>query len=370
MLKSANKSVLFAVNFAPLLRLLAIVGFLLTAVIGTACNDCKEDNPAKCETTCDRKGECDITYRHNADGAIVQMDRKCRLLSDKDEQRCAACRDQVRSEDGKNLSQTCIVCNLCNNDFQCIDNEDCQGTTPYCQRGVCVHCRDDSDCLNKDATRPRCTSDGCVRCLKDTECQSKELPQCYDGLCVTCRCPTLQPNKPLCWQKADFFVECVECLEDADCKLPKPTCSRETHTCTPQCQKNSDCATDQFCHEGLCSVCKEHADCKDPQRPRCVQGACLCINDSDCGSAYPICSKQMCVECVRDGDCPVGFPRCASGQCQLKLCNSNADCTSSSDYALCRRVGRVDVCVGCTSDQDCSGGWRCDLVSFTCRNLP
>ncbi len=309
-------------------------------------------------------GECTIKYTYDENGNLSKAERSCTLLKNNDPEQCAKCRDIKKNKEGKIISKVCIVCNLCGSDFQCLSDSDCGKSAPFCQQGECVPCRSNGDCT--DPLKPHCTPEGCRQCLSDAHCPNKQLPSCVDGTCLPCACPLKDPKKPKCLKLSNGQTLCVQCLKDDDCPATKPLCDTDSNTCKAECSKDSDCPSDKFCSDGRCAECSQHSDCKDPQKPRCFQGQCLCLKNSDCPSQYPICSKKTCRECLKDNDCPPGFPICSDGKCRLRPCIKDSDCPTPT-HNLCRELAQRKVCVGCLKDSDCDKNSRCDLKSMTCR---
>lgn len=476
-----------------LLWLGSLLGLGLLSVVSVSCNECTEENQAKCDDSCSRHADCEITYSYNDKGDLIKLTRSCRWVETEDVTKCGTCSQQQRNEKNKLLSQHCVACNVCNKEFQCLEDKDCKENAPYCRSGICSACKTSNDC--KDKNRPLCTDAGCTctqnsdcpgdtlpvctndkdsknpkrcgcskdgdcgkkeypvclvdeqicGCSKDADCKDINYPQCYEKKCVVCRCPTIQPKRPFCLKKTDGSVVCAECLEDNECTTPglrrcdtvsnscvsckqdsdckdtdKPSCDKETGTCvscrcakldpskpvclkqaddtvlcvacvkddncqapTPKCnvsknqcesacQKDGDCANNQFCVQGQCVSCRDRNDCQDPQLPRCVSGTCQCLNDKDCPGEFPVCSDsgKRCVECQKNGDCSAGFPVCSvSGVCELLSCdpaNGGKECVSVPGRPYCRQLGRRFHCVGCTKDSECQNNEGCDLSKFIC----
>lgn len=343
--------------------LLVSLGVMLLA----SCEQpCTEEVTERCQKECDRIGRCAITFTWTSAGALSKTERVCRWESKPDPKTCGECKDIKKDDKGNVLSKSCVVCNLCSEDFECLENSECKDPSPICDQGVCVGCLKNSDCDDNDAGAA-CVNGTCVGCSDDADCTENSKPQCHENKCVSCRCSEMDDTKPQCLKK-DGKVSCVECIKDDDCKAPKPTCDIKTNTCTAECTKDGDCSDGKKCDGGSCVECAENSDCTDPQKPRCLKGVCLCTADNDCPSNYPSCNSNVCVECTRDGDCGKEFPICKNGACELQECdpaNAGKDCLIPG--LSCRRVGRKNVCVACSDDIDCQNGTKCDVTCFCCK---
>ncbi len=343
-------------------KLVCTVFLFFGGAYSCSSEQCKDKSDPKCKDSCEKLGECQIKYFYRKDGSLIKRVRICELLKESAAGDCGKCWNEERDKEGKLLKKTCVVCNLCNSDFQCLEDGDCGESAPYCQRGKCVPCRNNGDC--KDSLKPFCSKMGCLQCLSDRDCKDPLLPSCIGGQCMPCNCKEKEPNKPKCLKLKTGEVRCVQCKGDSDCSPPTPICKE--NTCRAECKTDRDCPSGLFCFKGKCSECLEHSDCKNPQKPRCFKGTCLCLKDSDCPSKYPVCSDKKCYACLKDRDCPPGFPICSGGICSLKPCQSDADCTLAT-HSSCRKLAQRKVCVGCLRDSDCEKGETCDLEAMTCK---
>jgi hypothetical protein len=92
-------------------------------------------------------------------------------------------------------------------------------------------------------------------------------------------------------------------------------------------------------------VCETAADCENPGRPYCVQGACH--------------------ECDGPSACTAELPRCSLDELACKGCVADADCARYSDTPRC---GPDGACVGCVRDAQCENPRPvCDLDAQACR---
>lgn len=343
--------------------MLLLVCVALLMALGVGCENCEDEN-ARCYTQCDRVGECSITYTYTPEGKLTNTQRECLWSTKPESETCAACSDFTKDEDGNVLSKKCIVCNLCNEDFECLNDDECKSDKPICDRGVCVGCRTNADCTEDGAKL--CVNGNCEECAEDQDCSSSSTPQCDKNRCVSCRCSSTNKEKPQCLKADDGTVSCVECLVDAHCAAPRPVCDTQTNTCAAQCASDSDCGLGQKCDKGSCLECTSDADCLDSQKPRCLEGICGCSTKDDCSSAFSACADKKCVVCSRNSDCTNStFPICRSGVCDHKLCNKAEDCLFPGQ--LCRQIGNRAVCVECGGDADCDDGKKCDISCFCCK---
>ena len=326
-----------------------------------ACTDTGAGNDEVAVQTCDLEGVCTIKY--DTANSTTLGERTCALRTEKGKT-CGDCWDYQFDSDGNVTQKTCVICKLCNADFDCIEDENCPTAAPFCQQGTCVSCQSNSDC---DTEKPFCIEGGCQACRKDNDCTKEALPQCEDGVCVACKCSSTDKTKPYCLKKeADQSVDCVACLKDSHCGATTPKCDTTEYVCKPFCTKDSDCASNEFCDSGKCLQCRASSDCTSAKQPLCVEGVCMCEKDSDCPAGFGKCESGNCIQCSQSSDCPEGFTRCVSGECLLQLCSESAECTNPN-YGKCKRIGPNTFCVGCLQDSDCDNGKSCDTTVFLCR---
>lgn len=123
--------------------------------------------------------------------------------------------------------------------------------------------------------------------------------------------PPLSPEPSAC--PPDHLVnaeaQCVECLEDGDCKGGKPGCL--TGTCV-ECTLDEHCPMDKHCNSfvGRCARgCSDAEPCDEKGAPVCdaTRGLCVeCVENTDCEKPdKPICegASGVCVECVENANC-------------------------------------------------------------------
>lgn len=151
----------------------------------------------------------------------------------------------------------------------CLDDEDCDQTTPLCHPGlnVCVVCLQNAHCPE---AAPVCDGDTltCTTCFADTHCIDNN--GCTEDFCVDRACahqptPAGTPCTGGVCDGNGGSPACIECIDDADCGGDKPFCRLVTDQCV-ECLNFGDCADDgdpctlTECIEGVC-IHQPQADC-------------------------------------------------------------------------------------------------------------
>lgn len=104
-------------------------------------------------------------------------------------------------------------------------------------------------------------------------------------------------------------AQCVECLDDSNCKGGKPACL--TGVCV-ECTVDEQCPVDKACNSvvGKCArACGDAQPCDEKGAPLCdaARGLCVeCVEGADCEKPdKPVCetASGLCVECVTDANC-------------------------------------------------------------------
>ncbi|MEW5855450.1 MAG: Ig-like domain-containing protein, partial [Myxococcota bacterium] len=346
-------------------------------------NDCSGATPA-CETTGVYAGRCVECTATDGDAcvapAVCNTDASSPLLDT-----CVEC-----SEDS-HCPQEAPVCNPGTGQCaeQCTDDDDCAFPTPICALpgnilyGACVECLVDSQCpagLHCDNTR----TDTCVECLRDSHCPTGERCDLGSHTCGACvvdaHCPESAPicdpatrtcrgcenngecegDTPQCVESGSAAGRCAECSSDADCPEATPICDQETNTCRI-CESNADCTGDLR----VCATTGTKAG-------RCVQ--CTDDDTQACTDATPVCdmtagpSENTCVSCLANNHCPSTRPFCDPGTHQCtEECTDNSQCNGTTPVCAPSGQRNAGTCVGCTGDEHCANGTRCDTaVSNTC----
>eukprot|EP00092_Neocalanus_flemingeri_P018888 GFUD01020456.1.p1 GENE.GFUD01020456.1~~GFUD01020456.1.p1 ORF type:complete len:398 (+),score=59.83 GFUD01020456.1:93-1286(+) len=194
------------------------------------------------------------------------------VVFDKEKQECICYPDGLRSclitavPYGMTLSQV----EHCDG---CLEDADCKPPTPVCSvlTGRCVECETNTDCT--EATKPICNTNANI---------------CEADQCSTCVAPTATCDP--------ITGDCVECLDDSDCSDPiKPICDAVDQICKPECTKDADCNTEDYCQ---CTITEHSTD-------ECSAGKCT----SGCRNVGDPCSISTGVngncngvhECVQSG---------------------------------------------------------------------
>ncbi len=102
----------------------------------------------------------------------------------------------------------------------CSIDDDCPEALCDPARGVCVDCRQPSDC---DASAPVCVPTGeCEpRCTMPTDCGDSEVCHPTLGACVECAADSDCPSE---MRRCSPYLECVECLTSLDCSPTESVC--------------------------------------------------------------------------------------------------------------------------------------------------
>jgi hypothetical protein len=189
-----------------------------------------------------------------------------------------------------------------------------------------------------------CYSQCFAECTEDSECSSD---RCVAGTCVG--------------------LVYAPCTDDAECDLF--VCHLGSGQCR-MCNDDTDCRISAWRRcgpDGFCHACLDDSHCEDGRT--CVTGNarmwgwemrhCSCASNADCdffpGLMDPgECDDQVgtCGTCVTDADCRFGRSRCLDGAC---VCKDDTDCESSNDGPICTTSG---YCT-CSSDSECGADKQC-----------
>jgi hypothetical protein len=130
-----------------------------------------------------------------------------------------------------------------------------------------------------------------------------------------------------------------------------------------------------FCDEGddgvaddKCVGCLEHADCKDPSKPMCLESECVpCLDDFSCKDTLGLEDTPICLDGTEDDD--TGEVRPNTGACAE--CGRSSDCDGAicdADTLTCidgTLFKGKDVCEQCTDDRECKDGQVCVATEFS-----
>ncbi|MCZ7677821.1 MAG: hypothetical protein M5U28_03190 [Sandaracinaceae bacterium] len=223
---------------------------------------------------------------------------------------------------------------------ECVDDAQCGGDRPRCDRGahVCVECAEHAECDDSD----QCTRDFCAA----GACAHTSVPAgtpCSAGLCDGAPEPA-----------------CVECLEDGDCD-DRVECTLER--CVDGLCARSSSPRGTACDDGMCD---------GEEIPHCVR----CTDDADCGELAPFCTVDgRCVECREhtqcDDDNECTRDACDEGACTYDAIVAGAPCRAGT----CNGDAREPACVECSGDEQCDDGRACttdscDLGTGACVHTP
>lgn len=246
----------------------------------------------------------------------------------------------------------------------CRTHGDCPVGT-YCGDAECVLsdvCTSDARCTSGMWCdfRGTCTPHGPGDCRSQSDCGPAQL--CIENRCVdvstTCQLDRECPGGQVCLNN-----ECTRvCSGDAQCATGD-RCVGSFCRATTNCSDSSSCESGEHCVEGRCLVdCRRSGSCNEPGTYCAEDGFCrptwertpFCTRDTDCAD------ERVC----RDGVCRTPCPSMADAQCmsidaQLPLCRR----AMSGDY-LCFAASELTP-PECRTASDCSGGRDC--VNGQCR---
>lgn len=208
----------------------------------------------------------------------------------------------------------------------CPADQRCNGITGLCEprAGRCAGCQGDGDCQQGLLCRPV----GFLgrNCLPPCDAGCPDGFRCEGGACKPASgfcdpCGGCGGERPVC----DFIRrECVEC-----------------GGATP-CPEGRICDEQGACVEPPAGVdCNTELDCRDAERPLCVDRRCVqCRDDARCGP------REACVE----GTCQ------PQGPCDRLACQQGSACDPET--------GRCAP--GCQADEECGDERRCNPETGQC----
>ncbi len=228
---------------------------------GTNCTTCPNTTPVWNGTACVSCAEADSTKPVWNSTECVACPTETPYWNGTS---CVSCYDNNQTTPYWN-GTNCTVCpdaklwntesNQC---VQCLDNENCSGSTPVCNdNNVCESCPDVMPIWHTDMKQ-------CVQCLENEDCNDNATPVCNNSnMCESC------PDAMPVWHTD--MKQCVQCLENADCPTGTPVCNA-TNACEPcpdetpiwvaetgkciasdgpsgdgSCNDNSDCSVGEYC---------------------------------------------------------------------------------------------------------------------------
>lgn len=350
------------------------------------CNTCQEDVDCNNGEICNARGCC-APGSNPQDGGSGPKD--------------AGPTERTQPDSTPDAQCTTPPCNRrCDDNSQCTDS-----TQPFCHliKGVCVGCRDHSDCKNgKQCVQGVCTgsSDRCkgVQCGTGKKCCPNDgacHACCTDKDCSQGTC-TLENGARVCKTSSVCTPACLsgnvcdpvtqKCT--LDCRITGCTdatklCDKSTGVCTKKdCRSNYVCPAGETCNNAT-------GQCEQPKN--CVNTPSLCQNGDVCNPVTKLCEKPKtcvttpsmcrspqccdkntgkCVTHCRTCGCPTGR-RCnfSTGVCQVATCKAKSRCSSSAD--CCGRKCKATTgglgpkrCT-CSSSSQCASPYRCKTNFFT-----
>ena len=212
-------------------------------------------------------------------------------------------------------------------------------------------------------------------CNVDGDCPLGQV--CLDGICFE-------------WQSGPGSDPCAT---DEDC--PEGYCDAAGICQTGErpengpsngqdCEQDEDCPDGERCDDGVCKAsadpdCETAFDCDYEEI--CQDGSCepftdarACSVDTDCPADH-VCNMGHCEGCINDQACAESLngPKCAltddepapRGYCYVQ-CGPKAEVEECPSGYLCDE-GMGGYCIpACYDNEDCTGGFVCDLDTNTC----
>lgn len=214
-------------------------------------------------------------------------------------------------------------------------------------------------------------------CNSNSQCPSGKV--CSNNTCVAAPCGGACTADQICADDMCIPADGANCASSASI-CPTGFICGPAESCERQCMMNSDCPlpTAPICNINnfVCAQCSVNSDCTNPGKPVCSSsGTCIqCAMDSDCyvggvgAGQYCDTSTSSCMTgCLTVTDCSPGTKTCTGsgstpGMCVE--CESDTDCTSSSD-PVCNMT--TAQCVQCLTDTDCADlTGQCDPTTNMC----
>jgi hypothetical protein len=146
-----------------------------------------------------------------------------------------------------------------------------------------------------------------------------------------------------------------------DCDLDRPLCIEATKTCVECTAEGGGCRPNQVCDvlHGDCVECLQNADCKDPNASVCDLATHTCkrcepSSESDCGHIKDkhVCMAGTCVQCTKDK-----LDACKVQSSPTKTVQ-NA-CHALTHTCTENELRKTPPCGECVSDAQCWSGHAC-----------
>ena len=362
----------------------------VVSIHGTVCiKECSKDSDCTKNESCKadingiracQKVPCELVTCHNGEECVVSNhEAKCVT-------RCSQDSDCPKNKVCKvNGALMLDICDFRTDIIKCTKNSDCpdsqyceeDGRSKTCQRVPCDQVR----CLNGAKCVASSHQAICIKeCTKDSDCTGTE--SCKKGSHGKSTCQEVSCNKTDCTNGQKCFVSNHETL------------------CAKECNKNSDCTSDEACekdlsgfqicqkvncdavscqngrscfiynHKAVClKKCTKDLDCSISQSCWTISGLRTCrdikCDRYDCG-ADERCAvsnhEKFCIkECSKDSDCPTekscqndvyGLKICQKVRCNSVVCPKGGSCVVLNHQPKC--------VYKCTKDSDCRKNQICE----------
>lgn len=298
-------------------------------------------------------GYCCRDYSRNSS-------RSCTNISSCLDRFCRSNNECVYSSDECCLSNKCIKCSFCKENYDCGSRQYCCKTNLYGHGGRC-----DFSCIGKPCSN-------LLSCGAPGECcRSGECAKCSDS---GCRFNSECTSGQYCCRQGEYYFKQRHC---------NSSCIGESCNYHSDCGGKGECCQSNKCVKCPYTVCKYNGDCSIGQyccgrdlyslnlKGICINESCLgkfCSSSRDCGSPGVCCHSGICTEsgchCSSNYHCSNGHYCCTGtwyGQCSTscvgETCMVNHDCGGSSKE-WCRR--------GVCARGQCDSHFHCDKLEFSC----
>jgi hypothetical protein len=306
---------------------------------------------------------------------------------------CVECLADTDCDDAICVENTCVSCNLKNNDgctanlpvcankdgsptcVLCASNQDCAAELPVCTDNQCVLCTSE-DTSHCPAGAPVCVTDEisarCVGCRDDGDCEGMlQGDSLVDGLCIDEQCTTCElgtnRNCPL---SAKF---CVALLPEGDGGMslfapsdpkvdsgsPQEQYLSFDHQCVECLQDNACGGSKKGCDNGVCVQCTMDSHCTTAEASVCDKTTHLCVGCSEVGDCAHLGSTPACdIDSRRCVECTAERP----GLCGSKVCQT----TPGEQQFTCSDVQTksAGLCGGCLGDTHCTNNSACVMETY------
>jgi len=312
----------------------------------------------RCEPRVDTYCSDDITYWMDSCGKYGEIKENCACGCNATHADCEVCctpqcENKCCGSDGcqGTCPDSCVVGETCNTTTCICEGGGCTDLDRRCAGSVVQECQGGewqtlADCSDSGLT---CSGGSCV-CTSDAQCNSSQF--CDNGTCRADLCPQgtrycLTGDVYQCnanGSQQNFIQDCgMLVCQDGSCI----------------CTADSQCSAAQYCSAGAClnDVCSQGTTyCKNGDVYSCnVNGSSETL-EHDCGVLS--CMNGLCV-CEQDSQC-ASAEHCSAGQCEADVCpQGTIYCVGNMVYQ-CDANGSAEVLI-----QDC-GSQACQSAQCTC----